>query len=49
MLREGPEKVCSLLVATAGEISSFVSVSPATEDACFFDRWIMEKAVDSPL
>ena len=49
MLRKGPEKVLALLVATAGEISSFVSVSQATEDSYFFDRWITEEAADSHL
>lgn len=38
MLGKGPEKALPLLVATAGEISSFASVSQATEDSYFFDR-----------
>ena len=38
------KKVLLLLVATTGEICSFVSVFQATEDSYFFDRWIMEEA-----
>lgn len=47
MLRKSPEEVLPLLVATTGKISSFASVSEATEDFYFFDRWIMEEDADS--
>lgn len=49
MLREDPEKVLPLLIATADESKSFLSVCQEAEGSYFFDRWIMEDAAESQL
>lgn len=49
VLREDPEKVLPLLIATADESKSFLSVSQEAEGSYFFDRWIMEDAAESQL
>lgn len=49
MLREDPEKVLPLLIATADESKSFVSFSLGAEGFYFFDRWIMEDTEESQL